>query len=207
MLTSLTIDSRGQTRGAYANSVNMSGKDIATFPTPDEPRLGPKMLALNNRQRAFVSALMALGTNNYSRAAAEAGYGGESRKGLAVIAHRLAHDQRIQEAMHEEAERRMHANAIMATSVVADLLASADEGIRLKAATAVLNRTGFHERTERRIVVEDARDDEAIKKRIMAAASQLGLDPHSLLGANATLPVIDVESEPASTTEGLEDIL
>src|ERR1700683_3714031 len=72
-----------------------------------DAELGPDMLALNARQRAFVFHLVEQGGDGYARAAALAGYTG-SDETLRVQGSRLAHDERVSRAMLEEARRRIH---------------------------------------------------------------------------------------------------
>ena len=60
-------------------------------------RLGPAMLALNERQRKFVHALMMQARKSNSRAARMAGYSATSSLLLRVTGHRLAHDPKVKE--------------------------------------------------------------------------------------------------------------
>lgn len=176
----------------------------------DEGNYGPKMQELNPRQRAFV--LAALTTGKYAPAlwAKMAGYRGDDNV-LAVTGHRLAHDKAVQEAMHEESVRRLASGKIYAVSVLLDLCTTADkDSVRLKAAEAILNRSGLHERTEHKTTVEHTISDRAMIDRIKVLAGRLGLDPVKLLGS-AGVPVeepVDAEFEEVpSSTEGLEDVL
>ena len=67
--------------------------------------VGPDMLALTDRQRAFVFHLVDQGGMDHHRAASKAGYKGDTET-LRVTGWRLAHDERIGLAMIEEAERQ-----------------------------------------------------------------------------------------------------
>ena len=60
-------------------------REIAVQVPPAED-LGPKMLALNERQRAFVTACLEIGKLDNTRAAALAGYTGDART-LAAAFH------------------------------------------------------------------------------------------------------------------------
>lgn len=177
---------------------------------PPEEDLGPKMKALNKRQRAFVSACLELGTMNNKRAAALAGYSGDDNT-LGVCGHRLAHNPLVQEAMHEEAGRRLGSAKIMAVSqllVIADQ--SRDEKVKLKAISMILNRTGMHETSEHKVVTRDeSKTDEAMIERINKLAGELGLDPAKLLGNRvpALPPVVDAEFVVVGSSDGLEDLL
>lgn len=163
---------------------------------PDEDHLGPKMLALNLRQRAFVTACLDLGRVDNKKAAAMAGYSGNDNT-LAVAGHRLAHTLAIQEAMHEEAGRRLNSAKVMAVSELIHLAQNAtQEKDKLKAISMILNRTGMHETSEHKVVTRDeSKTEEAMIERIQKLAGELGLDPTKLLGNKAPgLPEpIDVE--------------
>ncbi len=187
--------------------------------------LGPKMLALNDRQRAFVTACMDLGEVDHARAAAMAGYSGH-RETLSSTGFRLSQTLAVQEAMHEEAGRRLHSGKIMAVSELLKIAKQdMNSAVRLKAITMILNRVGMHEMSEHRVVTRDeSKTDAAMIERITALAGQMGLDPTKLLGHHAPKskadagvdepPVIDAEfaevtsDEPVVTgAEGLEDLL
>src|SRR5690349_3017404 len=99
----------------------------------EKGRLGPKMKALNDRQQAFVVALLTQGTRNYAAAARTAGYQGEESGALRVSAHRLAHDERILAALREETERRMQASIGMAAEVLLSIAEDPTHKDRLKA--------------------------------------------------------------------------
>src|SRR5215468_6499809 len=77
----------------------------------DGAEFGPAMAALNDRQRRFVYALYTVkpGHGSHVRAAKAAGYGTRTTtaKCWSVIAARLAHDSKIQAALHEEDQKRL----------------------------------------------------------------------------------------------------
>lgn len=183
-------------------------REIAVV-VPAEGELGPKMLALNERQRAFVTACLDLGTLNNQRAAAMAGYTGNDNT-LAVTGHRLAHDLRVQEAMHEEAGRRLHSAKIMAVSQLLTLAEKATQDKdKLKAISMILNRTGMHETSEHKVVTRDeSKTDEAMIERIQKLAGELGLDSAKLLGRHASREEpIEVEfTEVAAEPADVEDL-
>lgn len=152
--------------------------------TPDA-RLGPAMRELNDRQRAFVIALIEMGGINYSRAALAAGYGNGNVESAASQGNRLAHDESILAAIHEEAHRRLRSGAVMAVQTLLEIASSqaAEHRDRLKAVEMLLNRTGLHAVTEHNVKVEryDVTDETMIK-RIKLLAEKQGLDPVKLLG-------------------------
>ena len=67
----------------------------------------------------------------------------DSSDGAKVTAHRLMHDQRVIEALHEQAGKRLWAISMKAAHRVDQMLDSEDDKVVLKAAVAVLDRTGF----------------------------------------------------------------
>ena len=164
---------------------------------------GPCMRALTERQRLFVLYLLETGSNNHTRAAAFAGYASENENALRVTAHRLAHDDKVQAAMHEEAQRRMRASAIMATSRLLEIANNPKHKDQLKAIGMVLNRTGLHEHTEHKVTVEHQMNDAEMVVRIRELCREMDLDPVKLLGAK----VMDAEFEVVGSTAGLEDVI
>lgn len=194
-------------------------REIAVYVAPEED-LGPKMRALNERQRAFVTACLEIGTVDNVKAAALAGYTGDNRT-LAVTGHRLAHTLAIQEAMHEEAGRRLHSAKIMAVSELINIAQTApQQKDRLKAIGMILNRTGMHELSEHKVTTRDeSKTDAAMLERIGVLAAELGVDVSQLVGKrdarkledqaiDAEFTVVeDATAEGEGSAEGLEDLL
>src|SRR5262245_53088381 len=90
-----------------------------------DAELGQAMLALNERQRKFVRAVIDLGRGGVvdnTKAAEIAGYSTNSRGALRVTAHTLAHDARIQAAVLEESRKSINlAAGVIATAVVEEI--------------------------------------------------------------------------------------
>lgn len=172
-----------------------------------DAKLGPAMRNLNERQRAFVIAMIEMGGINYTRAAIAAGYGNGNIKSAEVQGHRLAHDETVLNAIHEEAHRRLRSGAIMAVQTLLEVASNpqAENRDRLKAVEMMLNRTGLHAVTEHNVKVEH-RDitDEGMIKRIKLLAEKQGLDPSRLLG-NAGV-VIEAEFKEVPEAEDMSDI-
>lgn len=197
--------------------IDKKTREIAVQVPPVED-LGPKMQALNERQRAFVTACLEIGKLDNTRAAALAGYTGDART-LGVTGHRLAHTLAVQEAMHEEAGRRLHGAKIMAVSELVNIAnSSMDEKVKLRAIGMILNRTGMHETSEHKVVTRDeSKTEAAMIERIEKLAKDLGIDPRTLLGQRTpALPapvdaeftvVEDATAEGEGSAEGLEDLL
>lgn len=155
---------------------------IEALPGPEE--FGPAMSALDDRQRAFVLALLEMGNENHGKAAKLAGYGNEASTPnyLYMQGHRVANNPKVREAMAEEARRRLDGNAWVAIGVVAEIMTNekAANKDRLKAAEIVLNRTGFHAKTETLVKVEDVTTEAQIQ-RVLNMTKVLGLDPKPML--------------------------
>jgi phage terminase small subunit len=73
----------------------------------DRIECGPAMNALNDRQRKFVMAWNNSGYSNASECARAAGYFDAGNGAIAVQAHSLLHNPRIQAAVIEDAKARL----------------------------------------------------------------------------------------------------
>jgi phage terminase small subunit len=163
----------------------------------DEWDLGPKMLALTEKQRRFVLELVADPLMSRAAAARLAGYS-DSSEAAKVKAHYLMHDQRIIDALHEQAGKRLWAISMKAAHRVEQMLDSEDDKVVLKAAVAVVDRTGFG--AQQNININQTVRDEsskAILTRIEALADRLGVPVAGLLGAKAA-PVVEGEFSEVS---------
>jgi phage terminase small subunit len=94
---------------------------------PVDAQDGPAMLALpTDRHRAFVRALYQVkpGHGANVKAAKLAGFGSpsSSAQSMATIASRLAHDERVLEAIREEDGKRIRASAPRAISALSRLI-------------------------------------------------------------------------------------
>lgn len=170
---------------------------------PKEYQCGPAMSKLNERQQAFVVAMLDFGGRNNTKAALAAGYA--EGIDLKRTAYRLAHDELIQAAIKEEGQKRLNAGTIMAVNTLLEIAdsASVETKDKLKAVEMILNRTGMHATTEHKVAVthQDATSDEMIK-RIEQLAGKLGVDPQKLLGNCA----VDVEYSEVQPEDDLSDI-
>lgn len=149
----------------------------------DDHEYGPAMSALSERQRRFVLAMLDIPGCTPTRAAREAGYSDVS-EACKVRGHYAAHNPRVQAALREEASKRLNSLTVIAANVMMDVML--DEGTstkdKLKAASAVLDRTGFA--AAQNINVNKTITDhsgKAIMERIAALAMKHGLDPDALL--------------------------
>ena len=88
---------------------------------PPDYKCGPAMRKLNDRQRAFVTAMLDFGGRDNTKAARAAGYSDPGPEGLRQTAYRLAHDPDIIEAIREEGQARLNAAGIMAVNTLLDI--------------------------------------------------------------------------------------
>lgn len=183
------------------------------YPVDDMGKLGPAMRALpTDRMRAFVTFLVTTGQNNHAAAARAAGYQGNEDT-IKVTGHRLAHDERVINALHEEGKRRMQSAAVLAAGVLVNLANDpTDKKVQLRAAEALLNRVGLHATTEH--IVSRGEDSGGMIENIKRLAAELGLDAVKLLGAYGVSEKKKAEAIDTEATEvvehdttGLEDVL
>lgn len=168
----------------------------------DEAGLGPAMSALPPQRRAFVSALVQTGCTA-TDAAAAAGYSDSSRATLSAQGHNLAHDPRVQAAILEESQKLIRTSGPMAIGVLVKIAKdeTAANRDRVKAATEILNRGGFHAVSQHNVTVTHQTESEK-EREIAALCAELGLDQNAqqkLLGKviEAEFVIVDPPSEIA----------
>jgi phage terminase small subunit len=176
----------------------------------DGTELGPAMHALGtDRQRKFVRALFIVkqGKGRNVRAAKLAGYHGGNPNAWATIAHRLASDGRIQNAIREEQERHFVALGPAAIMALDSLIANPKHRDHGRAIGIVIDRllpvTTIHKvETERRHVIVDP---DKVLARIEAIARSVGLDvrkmPPTIEHETAARSAEPVATSPAQTEE------
>lgn len=162
----------------------------------EEVEYGPAMQALTEKQRAFVIAMLTIPGCSHARAAREAGYS-DVKEGSKVRGHECAHNPSVQAALREEAGKRLNSLSVVAANVMMDIMLDedGDPKNKLKAATAVLDRTGFA--AAQNINVNKTVTDnsgKAVLERIQRAAAVLGIEPAALLGL---APMKVINGEPA----------
>src|SRR4051812_1016532 len=110
----------------------------------DEIEYGPSMSALTERQRKFVLAMIEVPGGSHAKAARLAGYS-DVKEGAKVRGHYAAHNPAVQAAIREEAGKRLNGLSVIAASVMMDAMLDPKVPTKdkLKAAAAVLDRTGF----------------------------------------------------------------
>ena len=176
----------------------------------DQSQLGPAMQACTPLQQRFVIALLELGDNNFTRAAAMAGSTAKA-EGLRVVAHQLAHHPKVLEAIHEEAIARLASAKVLAVSKLIDAMNTAPEWKdKLKAIDMLLNRAGMHTISETRVSgeVKHLHSNEDAIAQIEDLAGRLGVDPKKLIGFAYEKPQETVDAEfTEHDAAGLEDVL
>jgi phage terminase small subunit len=178
-----------------------SSEPLATV--PPESELGPKMLALTPKQRAFVMELRhgPAGYGSEVRAARAAGYGRPTStdNALKVTAHQVLHNPRVQEALCEVGAKIIRAEAFQSIKTTAAIARDMRHKDCLRANLALMDRsfpveTHHHVTVERRpemIVVATAE----VVERIRQLALKAGLDPIKQIEATAS-PVVNMETTP-----------
>lgn len=184
-------------RKARRGKPNELSPDVMAALAPgDGAEWGPKMKALpSDRHRMFVLSLYEIprGYGAHVKAARMAGFGTAttSAKSWSVIASRLAHDDRILEAMREEDERRIRASAPRAIRALAHLIEDPDHKDHARGIAMVLDRVHPAETThtvkvEHKLPVMVATAE--VLERIARLAARAGLDPLRL-----PAPPVDAE--------------
>jgi hypothetical protein len=153
---------------------------------PIDAKDGPKMKALpTDRHRAFVRALYTVkpGHGANVKAAKLAGFGtlASTPQSMATIASRLAHDERVIEAIAEENEKYIRSSAPRAVRALSALIENPNAKDHARGIAMVLDRTNPVE-----LAIKHKHEHEAsasllsaaeVFNRIMELASRAGLPP------------------------------
>lgn len=186
-----------------------------------ELAFGPAMSALTPLQQSFIEALLQQnGQMNYTKAYLVANPD-VSRDVAQAASSRLMSQDHILLALHEEADKRLRAGALLGVSVMMEIAADPTHKDRLRAAGMIADRVGFHAKTEHKVTVEKPTDDIEIVQRIVDLGKSLGLSDEAIkgmIGNNVAVPigllaapgdsnVVDAEYEEVGTSDGLEGVL
>lgn len=164
---------------------------------PDLQQFGPAMRALNDKQRLFVIAMMTEPFKPAAHWARMAGYS-DVKEGAKVRAHHLVSDPKIEAAVAEVSRSTMNIiGPVLATQGMIRMARNPKHPKHHWALEKLANRTGFHETTEHKVVVDHMGSTEGAVDRIRKAAAMLGVDPATLLGLN-TAPMKTIEGEVVS---------
>jgi hypothetical protein len=176
---------RRRRKGKRGKSNQLSADVVAALAPGDGAEWGPKMKALpSDRHRIFVLSLYEVprGYGANVKAAKMAGFGTatSSAKSWSVIAARLAHDEKILAAIHEEDQRRIRASAPRAIRALENLLENPDHRDHGRAIGIVMDRVHPAETThtvkvEHQVPVVIATEE--VLARIRQLAIKAGLDP------------------------------
>jgi hypothetical protein len=148
---------------------------------PIDAKDGPKMLALpSDRHRAFVRALYTIkpGHGANVKAAKIAGFGTaeSSPQSMATIASRLAHDERVIEAIAEENEKYIRSSAPRAVRALSHLIETPSHRDHARGIAMVLDRTNpvemLHKVKHEHDVSPDFKETAAIMARIAELAAK-----------------------------------
>lgn len=144
----------------------------------DEASLGPAMQACTVGERAFVYGKVHLGLTNPD-AGKLAGYSDRSPHALEVQTSRLAHSERVQAAILEEGQKLMRTEGARSIKVLVQIRddPAAENKDRIKCATELLNRSGFHAVTETHSHQYSHMSEGEKDARILALCAELGLSP------------------------------
>ena len=171
------------------------------------PSSGAAMARITPLQRRFVMALLMLGDLNHSQAARLAGCKCCSAASFAVAAHQMFHKPLVQEAIHEQAKVRLASAQIMAASHLVKMAnESTNEVTKLKALTAILNRTGHHEVTEHHVHATRVNvniDQDLQELATLAKNSGVPLSPEMQKLLERKSNVIDITPAPADPDDDI----
>lgn len=171
----------------------------------DTTDLGPAMRALTEKQRGFVIAMFETDLENpkYTDFARRAGYTGND-EGIRVTAHRLAHSEKIQAAIKEEADRRSTAFLPRALSRLHKITNDPFHKDTLAAAKHAAAIAGVAPKTTH--VIEHVHDRASLISEIQGALAIL--EAMGVKSPTELVPIdTDFEEFPSSSEEGLEGIL
>lgn len=172
---------------------------------PTEDTLGPKMRALNGKQRRFVCALAVFG-NDRERAYKFAGYGSTTPGALQASSSRLYNSEAVKEAI-DEYYRDSFFVVGRAVAIRTLIEAASETNLsmkeRIKASKEILDRVpGYSAKSEHNVTVKHEASTEELIAIIQEHAPRLGLDAAKLLEDKGV--VIDAEYDEIPA--GLEDI-
>lgn len=158
----------------------------------EELEYGSAMAALGELQRRFVLALLDNPGCSHAQAARIAGYS-DVADGAKVRGHYAAHNPKVQAALREEAGKRLNSLSVVAANIMMEVMLDEDASRKdkLKAAMAVLDRTGFAAVQK----IDVTRKDEGganVLEQIKRLAEKLSLPVQQLLNKPAA-PVLDAE--------------
>lgn len=170
--------------------------------TDDTTGYGPRMLALDEKRRAFVLAYVGQTVPNQSLAADIAGFcpietskATDRNMVLRVRGSTLMREERVLAAIQEVAGQELRGGTLAAVRALQRLVADPTAKGHRNAVESVLDRAGLG--ATQKIAVDHHHTDntgKAMEERIRELALKYGLDPVALLGGNA-VPVLELKAE------------
>lgn len=157
-------------------------------------KFGPAMMALNDRQRAFVISHNNSGGLNATQSAREAGYG-NNRGSQMVTASRLLHDPRIQAAIREDMVTRLNGDLAEVWGHISEIGRNPQHKDQLKALTTMAHHAGMVEITKAHVEHSHTVTFEQRIERIKRLAASTGTDIRTL-----GLPQQVIEAEFSDVT-------
>jgi len=157
---------------------------------------GPAMRALPERKRRFVLAMASDPFGYQADWARAAGYSDESGRAT-VTASELLRDPQVQAASYEVSRAHMMTlGPVLAAAGLLRIARDRSDPKHFRALETLANRVGLHETSEHRVSVEHTdRTGVAMVERIKRLAADLGVDPGSLLGVQASAPLKVIEGK------------
>lgn len=147
--------------------------------------MGEAMLALNERQRAFVRECVANPLAQGTLLAKRAGYTG-THNSVKVHAHALRHNPRVLAAIEEETRKRVRFGGLIGIAGLIKLASDPKHPYHGRACEALADRGGFAVQTQHKVTVEHrGMSATGMVEKIKQIAAELGVNPASLLGQNA----------------------
>jgi hypothetical protein len=166
---------------------------------------GPAFAGLTLKQKKFVLAAVSNPFGQHQEWARDAGFvdPGGGKSNIRVRAHEAWHNPAVRAAMFEVS--RAHMLALGPALALRGLIAVAGDPSHrdyLKACESLANRTGLHETTEHRVMVNHHDETgEALVARLKALAKKHGLDYDALIN-RAGAKLIEIEAQPAVIGDG-----
>jgi hypothetical protein len=178
----------------------MDADPVAAEDTDQVGNLGPAMLALTVRQRAFVMALYELPATrgSLSAAAARAGYNARNKKSLNQMAHSLWNNERVRAAFQETGYRYIGHTAVAAIKAAQELIYTPDHPDHLKACRMFIDR-GWPVETYQKVDVTHEHHHQVRTPDpliMQALADQLGIPVNRLWGASRVPEPKLIEAQP-----------
>ena len=174
-----------------------------------EGEYGPAMRALMPRHRAFVIAMFELGDHpTNSDCARAAGYEGSTTV-IATTAHRIAHHEKVQLAIKEEAERRCTTMMPLALRRLGSILLDKQHTDSLAAVKHSLAIGGISPSQQIEVTHKIDRRQAILELReIMAQMKDAGMDLTQIGEIeDAEFEEVGETEEVIGSREGLEDLL